>query len=171
MKRNGSDKLLSFSLGSEAEVKFFRFEAKKVFFSLFSHLKRNENEKEAKTKRKRSETTNFWKPNKAKIRCINFALIGSEKFEAKRSERKRELAKRMRNGSRFASFCFEAKKNFFAKPAHPTQQPRPTRSHQGQSSGQTDEMTAIMESLLETATGTNSTPKALLDNDGGRDRT
>jgi hypothetical protein len=48
------------------------------------------------------------------------------------------------------------------------QQPRPTRSHQGKSSGQTDEMTAIKESLLETATGTNSTPKALLDNDNDR---
>jgi hypothetical protein len=45
-------------------------------------------------------------------------LVGSEKFEAKRSEMKRknnnffsrERAKRMRNGSRFASFRFEAKK-------------------------------------------------------------
>ncbi len=65
----------------------------------------------------RSETKYFWKRNKTKIRCIYFALVGSEKFEAKRSEMKRkkinffsrERAKRMRNGSRFASFRFEAK--------------------------------------------------------------
>jgi hypothetical protein len=78
------------------EAKFFRFDAKKVFFRLFSHLKRNENEIrrkqsektfisfhiEAKRKdRKRNEK--IWKRNKAKIRSINFALIGSEKFEAK----------------------------------------------------------------------------------------
>jgi hypothetical protein len=35
------------------EAKFFRFDAKKVFFRLFSHLKRNENE----SKRKQSEKT------------------------------------------------------------------------------------------------------------------
>ena len=65
-----------------------------------------------------AKTKIFWKRNKAKIRCIYFALVGSEKFEAKRSEMKRknnnffsrERAKRMRNGSRFASFRFEAKK-------------------------------------------------------------
>jgi hypothetical protein len=33
---------------------------------------------------------NFWKRNKAKIRCIYFALVGSEKFEVKRSEMKRK---------------------------------------------------------------------------------
>jgi hypothetical protein len=50
MKQNGSEKLPSFSLRSETEVKVFHFDAKIVFFSLFSHLKRNENVKEAKTK-------------------------------------------------------------------------------------------------------------------------
>jgi hypothetical protein len=30
-----------------------------------------------------SETKKFWKRNKAEIRSINFALVGSEKFEAK----------------------------------------------------------------------------------------
>jgi hypothetical protein len=61
---------------------------------------------------------NFRKRNKVKIQCIDFALVGSEKFEAKRNEMKRkffdflssEPAKRMRNGSLFASFRFEAKK-------------------------------------------------------------
>jgi hypothetical protein len=33
-----------------------------------------------------SETKNFWKQDKAKIRCINFALVGSEKFEAKEAK-------------------------------------------------------------------------------------
>jgi hypothetical protein len=59
--------------------------------------------------------------NKAKIRSINFALVGSEKFEAKRTEKKsflRERAKRMRNGSRFASFRFEAK-HFFGETGAP----------------------------------------------------
>ncbi len=49
------------------------------------------------------------------IRHINFALIGSEKFAAKKSEKfffSRKRAKRMRNGSRFASFRFKAN-NFF----------------------------------------------------------
>jgi hypothetical protein len=41
MKRNGSEKLPSFSLRSEMEAKFFRFDAKKL--------------NEAKTKQKRSE--------------------------------------------------------------------------------------------------------------------
>ncbi len=71
-----------------------------------------------KSKAKWRETKTFWKRKKAKIRCIYFALVGSEKFEAQRSEMKqknnnffsRERAKRMRNGSRFTSFRFEAKK-------------------------------------------------------------
>jgi hypothetical protein len=37
---------------------------------------------------KRSETNKFFKRNEAKIRSINFALVGSEKFEAKKSEKK-----------------------------------------------------------------------------------
>jgi hypothetical protein len=44
-----------------------------------------------KSEAKWSETKNFWKQDKAKIRCINFALVGSEKFkqkEAKWSEKK-----------------------------------------------------------------------------------
>jgi hypothetical protein len=64
---------------------------------------------------------NFWKRNKAKIRSINFTLVGSEKFYAKRREKKQkkyffslERAKRMRNRSLFASFRFEAK-NFFCE--------------------------------------------------------
>jgi hypothetical protein len=58
-----------------------------------------------------SETKNFWKRNKAKICCTNFAPVGSETFKAKRSEFffSRECAKRMLKGSRFASFCFEVK--------------------------------------------------------------
>jgi hypothetical protein len=87
------------------EAKCFRFDAKKCYFRLFSHLKQNENEIkrkqsektfisfrfEAKRKdRKRNEakTKKFWKQNKAKIRSINIALAGGEKFEAKRSEKK-----------------------------------------------------------------------------------
>jgi hypothetical protein len=65
-----------------------------------------------------SETKNFCKQNKAKIRTVNFALVGSEKFEAKKSFFSRERAKRMRNGSRFASFRFEAK-NFFCETGAP----------------------------------------------------
>jgi hypothetical protein len=58
----------------------FRFEAKQSKKRLFGFaLKRN-----AKIG---SETKNFWKRNKAKIHSINFALVGSEKFEAKRSEK------------------------------------------------------------------------------------
>ncbi len=64
-----------------------------------------------------SETKNFWKRNKVKIRCINFALVGSEKFEAKRSEKKK-ICVSVRNGSRLASFHFEAK-NFFCKTGAP----------------------------------------------------
>jgi hypothetical protein len=64
----------------------------------------------------------FWTRNKAKIRFFDFALVGREKFEAKRSEMKRkfvlffsrERSKRMQNGSRFASFRFEAK-NFLKR--------------------------------------------------------
>jgi hypothetical protein len=81
-------------------------------------LKRNEKIK-SETK---SETKKFWKRNKAKIRAINFALVGSEKIEAKRSENNffsRERAKRMRNGSRFASFRFEAKIFFFCETGAP----------------------------------------------------
>jgi hypothetical protein len=52
-------------------------------------------------------------------------LVGSEKFEAKRSKMKqkfffsRERAKRMQTGSRFASFRFK-EKIFFAKLADTT---------------------------------------------------
>jgi hypothetical protein len=61
-----------------------------------------------------SETNKFWKRNKAKIRSINFALVGSEKFEAKRSKKINFFHVSVRNGSRFASFRFEAK-NFFLR--------------------------------------------------------
>jgi hypothetical protein len=60
------------------EAKFFRFDAKKVFFRLFSHLKRNEN----KIKRKQSEKT-----------FISF------RFEAKRKDGKQNEAKRKNFGS------------------------------------------------------------------------
>jgi hypothetical protein len=71
---------------SEKALNLFRFEAKQSekTFILFRF--------EAKRKNR--------KRNKAKIRCINFALVRSEKFEAKRSEKKiifcsRERAKRI----------------------------------------------------------------------------
>ncbi len=70
-KRNEAkqkQKMPSFSLRSEMEAKLFRFDAKKVFFRLFSHLKRNENE----IKQKQSEKT-----------FISFRI------EAKRKDRKR----------------------------------------------------------------------------------
>ncbi len=59
MKWNGSEKLPSFSLQSETDAKFFSFDAKKMFFRLFSHLKRNENEvkrKQNEKEEKQSET-------------------------------------------------------------------------------------------------------------------
>jgi hypothetical protein len=36
-----------------------------------------------KNQRETKRNKNFWKQNKAKIRCNNFALVGSENFEAK----------------------------------------------------------------------------------------
>jgi hypothetical protein len=58
------------------------------------------------------------KKQRSKISCycpFNFAKVGSKKFEAKKNIYfSRERAKRMRNGSRFASFRFEAK-NFFLR--------------------------------------------------------
>ncbi len=65
---------------------------------------------EYKTKKKRNEKCVEEKQSE-NIRSINFALIESEKFEAKRRKKKisRERAKRKRNGSCFASFRFEAK--------------------------------------------------------------
>jgi hypothetical protein len=62
-----------------------------------------------KSEAKLSETKNCCKRNKAKIWCINFALVGSENFEVKKSEKKKknilfscERGKRMQNRSRFA---------------------------------------------------------------------
>ncbi len=68
MKQNRSEKMSLFSLRSEMEEKFFRFDAKKVFFSLVlaSEAKGNE------IKRKQSEKT-----------FISFRI------EAKRKDRKR----------------------------------------------------------------------------------
>jgi hypothetical protein len=63
-----------------------------------------------------SVTKNCCKRNKAKIRTINFALVGSEKFKVKEAKKNlffsHEHAKRMQNRSRFALFRFEAEKNF-----------------------------------------------------------
>jgi hypothetical protein len=56
----------------EKEFISFRFEAKR---KNGSETKRNEKILEAK---------------QAKIRCINIALVGSEKFEGKKSEKKRK---------------------------------------------------------------------------------
>jgi hypothetical protein len=50
-----------------------RNKAKKLLFRFA--LKRNE-----KSEAKLSNAKNFWKQNKAKIQCINFALVGSKKF-------------------------------------------------------------------------------------------
>ncbi len=51
----------------------------------------------------------FLEAKQSEMWCIDFALVGSEKFKTKRSEMKRkklfysgERAKRMRNGYRFA---------------------------------------------------------------------
>jgi hypothetical protein len=66
-----------------------------------------------KLEAKWSETKKFWKRNKAKMRCIDFALVKIEKFVSKNSEMKRKkifvFRMSVRNGSRFASFRFEAK--------------------------------------------------------------
>jgi hypothetical protein len=94
-----------------------------MFFRLFSHLKRNENEmKRKQTKKKRNEKLLEAEHSK-NIRSINFALIGSKKFEAKRRKKIKKFCVSMRNGSHFASFHFEAKLFFLAKPAHPRQDP------------------------------------------------
>jgi hypothetical protein len=65
-------------------------------------MKQKQNEKEGK----RSETKNFWKRNKAKIRSLLISLWleakNSKQKEAKNFFFSREHAKRMRNGSRFA---------------------------------------------------------------------
>jgi hypothetical protein len=62
----------------------FHFEAKQSAKTLilfrFQVKQKNWKQNEAKQ-------TNFWKQNKAKKRRIDFALVGSEKFEAKRSEK------------------------------------------------------------------------------------
>jgi hypothetical protein len=65
---------------SEKTFISFRFEAKqskKTFISSRFEAKR----------KNRSETTNFWKRNKVRIRSINFALVGRTKFDAKRSKK------------------------------------------------------------------------------------
>jgi hypothetical protein len=92
MKRNGSEKLPSFSLQSEmkrnrSEILFASMRKEGFFasFRIWSETKMKWSEN--KTKKKQSETNNFLKRNKAKICSINFALVGSEKFEAKRSEK------------------------------------------------------------------------------------
>jgi hypothetical protein len=97
----------------------FLFDAKKSAFRLFSHLKQNGNE--AKTKRKRRETKRNEKFLEAKqsknTLSINFALVVSEKFEAK-SEKKNffshELAKRI--SFRFVSL---KQKKFLAETGAP----------------------------------------------------
>jgi hypothetical protein len=64
---------------SEKMFILFRFEAKQSKKRLVSFaLQRN--------KKIGSEINKFWKQNKVKIRCIDFALIGREKFEVKRSD-------------------------------------------------------------------------------------
>jgi hypothetical protein len=88
-----------------------------VFFRLFSHLRRNENEIKrknvyfvsllSKTKTSEAKRKNLGSETKRK-----YALLISLWSEAKRSEKNfflHERVKRMQNGSRFASFCFEAK--------------------------------------------------------------
>jgi hypothetical protein len=63
-----------------------------------------------------SETEDFWKRNKAKIRWIKFALVGSEKFEAKRSEKKQQKNSRDRANAcetDLISLCFALKRKHF----------------------------------------------------------
>jgi hypothetical protein len=71
--------------------------SEKTFISF--HSKRNENIG--------NKTKICWKRNKAKISCVIFSLVGSEKFEAERSEK-------------ILFFSHERAKRIFAKPAHPT---------------------------------------------------
>jgi hypothetical protein len=74
MKRNRSEKMPSFLLRREMEAKFICFNAKKGFFRLFSHLKRNKNE---------------IRENKAKKHLFRFGLKRNEKIgsETKRNEK------------------------------------------------------------------------------------
>jgi hypothetical protein len=46
-------------------------------------MKLSKKAKKLLSEAKRSKTKKFWKRNKAKIRSVHFALIGSEKLEAK----------------------------------------------------------------------------------------
>jgi hypothetical protein len=61
------------------------------------------------------------KRNKAKTRSINFALVGSEKFEGKRSEKKIfRVSVRNACETDLVLLRFVLKrKHFLAKPAHP----------------------------------------------------
>ncbi len=104
-----------FRIWSERKMKLSENKVKKRLFRFA--LKRYK-----KTGRK---TKKFWKRNKAKIRSINFAMVGSKKFKAKWSEiffftwACETHAKRI--SFRFVSLS--SKKFFFAKPAHPNQTP------------------------------------------------
>jgi hypothetical protein len=68
------------------------------------------------SKKNRKQNEKFLEAKQSEIRPINFALVGSEKFEAKRSENKYFFHVSVRNGSRFTL----KRKFFFAKPAHPS---------------------------------------------------
>jgi hypothetical protein len=66
LKRNVSEKLPSFSLRSKTEAKFFRLDAKKMFFHLFLHQNRNENEMKRKQNEKEAKQKIFGSETKEK---------------------------------------------------------------------------------------------------------
>jgi hypothetical protein len=71
---------------------------------------------------KRSETENLLTRNNAKKHCFNFALVGSEKFEAKRSE-KNNFCLSVRNACETdlvsLRFAMKRKKKFFCETSAP----------------------------------------------------
>jgi hypothetical protein len=99
---------------------------RKNVFSLVFASEAKQNWNEAKTKQKRTETKRNKKILEAKqsenIHSINYALIRSEKFKAKRSGKK-ICAWACETHPKRISFLFVSlwsEKFFFAEPAHPT---------------------------------------------------
>ncbi len=77
-----------FCIWSETKMKLSENKAKKMFISFHIEAKRKDRKRNEKIGSETKRNKKIWKWNKAKIHSINFALVGSEKFEAKWSEKK-----------------------------------------------------------------------------------
>ncbi len=107
-----------FRFEAKQKRNLFRFDAKKVFFHLFSHLKQNKNEMKRKPNSKEAKQKLFGSETKQKYALL--ISLWSKAKNLKRKAKKNIFRVSVRNACETDLVSLWSENKFFAKPAHPT---------------------------------------------------